>query len=209
MNYLAHIWLSGSDLHWQLGGFLGDFIKGPLPERLQDAQGDHWPNQVREGVYLHRKVDARLDRDDRYRACVAELGSEFRRFGPVALDVYFDHLLVQHWPRFSSVPLTLFNQRFYEITRQLHERLPEPAGRFLARARSNDLLARYGQESVFLDVLSSIDRRFRVASNVYDAGERVLQCHADIEADCLAVLDEFSRWAAQHRQLLADRRPRH
>ena len=47
MNYLAHIYLSGECLDTQLGGLLGDFVKGPLPvewlgreaeQQLLDAQ---------------------------------------------------------------------------------------------------------------------------------------------------------------------------
>ena len=34
MNYLSHIYLSGDKLEAQLGGLLGDFLKGPLPVDL-------------------------------------------------------------------------------------------------------------------------------------------------------------------------------
>jgi len=34
MNYLAHLFLAPEDEDWQLGGILGDFVKGPIDERI-------------------------------------------------------------------------------------------------------------------------------------------------------------------------------
>ena len=53
MNYLAHILLSGDNLDIQVGGLLGDFVKGPL-------QGQY-PEKVEQGIALHRKLDVYTD----------------------------------------------------------------------------------------------------------------------------------------------------
>ena len=49
MNYLVHLYLSGSDPELQLGGLMGDFVKGPLDDR--------YPPGITAGLSLHRRID--------------------------------------------------------------------------------------------------------------------------------------------------------
>ena len=46
MNYLAHIYLSGSSPQIRVGGFIADAVKGGIPE--------HYPYKLRSGIRLHR-----------------------------------------------------------------------------------------------------------------------------------------------------------
>ncbi|GAB3105592.1 DUF479 domain-containing protein [Aestuariicella hydrocarbonica] len=208
MNYLAHILLSGPDPDWQLGGFLGDFIKGPLPltplvpeaasrssspdqraqPELLDRQGDPWALGVLEGVRLHRRLDAHVDRREDYGQCLALLGSDYRRVGGIALDVLFDHLLVRHWARFSDEPLQAFSQRFYRLCEQRSQRLPPSAARFMARASQHDLFQGYGDRDLFLPVLQRIDERIRFETNLVAAGDAALQHYAALEHHFLQLM---------------------
>lgn len=190
MNYLAHIFLSGPDPEWQLGGFLGDFVKGPLPEALPDKQGDHWAPGVVSGIQLHRQLDAYVDSWREYQACLEILGRDYRRVGGIALDVFFDHLLVRHWSRFSDVPLSEFSQAFYQLCARHQSRLPESAARFIHRASINDLFQGYGREDMFLPVLERIDQRIRFETNLLPAGEAVLNRYPELE-------ERFLRWMPQ------------
>ena len=52
MNYLAHILFSGEDKDIQLGNFIGDAVKGSY---------DHYPERIREGIALHRRMDQYAD----------------------------------------------------------------------------------------------------------------------------------------------------
>ena len=45
MNYLAHIFLNGEDPEHQIGGFIGDFVKG-------DPKGRFTPG-IEHGIKLH------------------------------------------------------------------------------------------------------------------------------------------------------------
>ena len=53
MNYLAHIYLSGSSPQIRVGGFIADAVKGGIPE--------HYPYKLRSGIRLHRLIDNYTD----------------------------------------------------------------------------------------------------------------------------------------------------
>ena len=54
MNYLAHIYLSGEDEDLMIGNFIADSVRG---NQLAD-----FPEGVRKGIVLHRKIDSYTDR---------------------------------------------------------------------------------------------------------------------------------------------------
>ena len=53
MNFLAHAFLAGAKETDQVGGLIGDFVKGPLPAGL--------PPDLASGVALHRAIDSFAD----------------------------------------------------------------------------------------------------------------------------------------------------
>ena len=54
MNYLAHIFLSGSNRKVQLGNFVGDAVKG--------SSYKNYPPDIAKGIQLHRAIDDYTDR---------------------------------------------------------------------------------------------------------------------------------------------------
>ncbi|MGH1371778.1 MAG: ACP phosphodiesterase [Cellvibrionaceae bacterium] len=195
MNYLAHVLLSGQDPQWQLGGLLGDFIKGPLPNldslecsssttpaHLLDAQNEPWSRAVLQGVRLHRRLDVFTDADSDTQQCLALLGPSCRRFGAIALDVFLDHLLSRHWDEFHDQSLDHFSDHFYGVCEQQHNRLPRAAAGFIRSAANHHLFAGYGRWSVFEQVLESIDRRIRFDSNVSEVGAEIKNQYHSLES---------------------------
>lgn len=67
MNYLAHIFLSGSNRKVQLGNFVGDAVKG--------SSYKNYPPDIAKGIQLHRAID---DYTDRHPA-VCEVGIGFNQ----------------------------------------------------------------------------------------------------------------------------------
>ncbi|MDD3273470.1 MAG: DUF479 domain-containing protein, partial [Bacteroidales bacterium] len=53
MNYLAHIYLSGSNRQLQVGNFIGDFVKG--------RKHENYPKGIQKGILLHREIDRFTD----------------------------------------------------------------------------------------------------------------------------------------------------
>jgi len=214
VNYLAHVLLSGADPEWQLGGFLGDFIKGPLPaldesypsepltSSVLDARGNPWAKPVLQGVMLHRQLDVYTDSHPIYLQCVAKLGAQHRRFAAIALDVFLDHLLARHWSEFHHHSLDQFSHEFYDFCRQRSALLPGRAEGFIRAASEHHLFAGYGRWQVFEQVLERIDRRIRFDSNLSEVGKEINRHYDELTGMLLAFLAEAQKSAEQKRLLV-------
>ena len=53
MNFLAHVYLSGSNIHLAVGNLIADRVKGKNIELLAP--------EIQEGVLLHRAIDTYTD----------------------------------------------------------------------------------------------------------------------------------------------------
>ena len=71
MNYLAHIFLSGSNRKVQLGNFVGDAVKG-------SSYKNYLPD-IAKGIQLHRAIDDYTDHHPAVCEVVHRLQPEFGR----------------------------------------------------------------------------------------------------------------------------------
>ncbi len=156
MNFLAHCLIPDravADVHPDLiaGGFVADFLKGPVPECL--------PEHLAEGVRLHRRIDAYSNAHGVIRRSCDRFPGTLRRFAPIFVDVVADHLLAQHWQRFHPAPLPSFTARAYQAIRPHVHRLPGSGRRFFNYMCEQDLLAGYRRTDAMQQALRSITRR--------------------------------------------------
>jgi acyl carrier protein phosphodiesterase len=195
MNFLAHCLIpdrARHDTHPDLiaGGFLGDFLKGPVPHGL--------PGELRTGVRLHRRIDAYSNQHPGIRASCARFPAELRRFAPIFVDVIADHLLARNWQRYHPEPLESFSADAYAAIDSRVDLLPERGVRFYRYMREHDLLTRYRDESAMYQGLRAITRRLdhrhlddRVAAVV---AERLSELDADFSAYFPDLIDHAAAW---------------
>jgi acyl carrier protein phosphodiesterase len=98
MNHLAHVLLAGDDEALQLGGMLGDFVRGQPDPAL-------FPAPVIRGIRLHRAIDSYTDGHPEVLAAKASLPPPYRRYAGILLDMWFDHLLARDFSHWSAQPL--------------------------------------------------------------------------------------------------------
>ena len=101
MNYLAHLHIAEYSETSLLGNFWGDFVKG-------NPDGLYNPEVVR-GIRLHRFVDSYTDSHPLIKSIKPLFSDELRRFSPISLDMFWDHCLAKHWPRFHGDNLSDFS----------------------------------------------------------------------------------------------------
>jgi acyl carrier protein phosphodiesterase len=117
LNHLAHLFLSpDSELH-RVGSLLGDFARGLDSEAL--------PQPVLEGLRHHRAVDGFTDRHPDVIASKRLFSAERRRFAGVALDILYDHYLLRHWQRYSSLAVDDFIDQVYRELLDNRRQMPE------------------------------------------------------------------------------------
>ncbi|MCC5947243.1 MAG: DUF479 domain-containing protein [Nitriliruptoraceae bacterium] len=174
MNFLAHLLLSGSDPDWRAGGFLGDFIRGPL-------KGDR-PAAIERGIALHRHVDAESDRHPAVREAAQLFPRPCRRWAPVALDVLFDHFLARDFQHWHRQPLTAFSGECYAQLDARRAHFTEPARRFLDRMAEADLLTAYAQRSRVPRALAHIATRARHRNPLAEMDATLADLDTDLHA---------------------------
>ncbi|MGD1903570.1 MAG: ACP phosphodiesterase [Geitlerinemataceae cyanobacterium] len=156
MNYLAHLYLAGSDDEARLGNFLGDFVKGTL-----DRQRDRYSAAVLEGIACHRAIDAFTDAHPVCRRSCARLDGSVRRVAGIAIDLAYDRLLVEHWARFTDVPFSAFVGEAYALLDRNVTSLPPRLRAVLPSIVAQDWLGSYATWDGIELALRRVSRRFR------------------------------------------------
>lgn len=194
MNHLAHLLLSGTDPTLRAGGFLGDFVRGRLEGRF--------PPRLEAGIRLHRFVDAYTDAHPIVREAVGLFPPEQRRWAPVALDVWFDHLLARDFEALTGEPLAPFASTAGADLQAHTGFMDDAARRFLARLVDSALLERYAERETVSGVLLRLAGRSRRTGDLV-ALDGSLDALADPIAERFpALLTDLrattSAWRAEH-----------
>ncbi|MDB6062615.1 MAG: hypothetical protein JWM78_2718 [Verrucomicrobiaceae bacterium] len=153
MNYLAHFHLARRHDDWIAGALLGDFVKGPL--HLIESP------LLREGIQLHRRIDAFSDVHPLRAQFASLLPNNFRRYAGILLDVCCDYWLTRYWAQFETQLLPDFAQRVYAVLERHPQQISEPAALMAQRLDEFDVLTRYGDREVVAETLVRIGARLR------------------------------------------------
>lgn len=151
MNLLAHLYLSGHDADIRMGNFIGDYVKG---NGLNGFTGG-----VRQGILLHRAIDAFTDSHPAARICSNLLREGYGRYSRVVADVIFDHFLAVDWGQYSASGLKPFTRHFYYQMVLRYNQLPPPVRRFLPFMIKSNRLYSYGTREGLgraLEIMSSV-----------------------------------------------------
>ena len=184
MNFLAHLHLSGDDPGWILGGILGDFAKGQVRE-------GRFPEPVRQGIILHRKIDAFTDTHPEWLKSKELLPEEQRKFAGIVVDVVYDHFLAVHWGKYSDVP---FHQWITEVYNTLTEQInslrdqsKDPSERLDEAAEVIDIMIHHDWLRSYLDrdgisgTLTRISYRSPRLAPMRESGFEYLKSYSEFE----------------------------
>jgi acyl carrier protein phosphodiesterase len=78
VNFLGHLALAWPNENLMIGGFLGDFVKGPL-------KGEY-PVEIEQGIALHRRIDARSDCHPAMQNLKRSLPKNWTRYAGIRAD---------------------------------------------------------------------------------------------------------------------------
>ncbi|MBL4780637.1 MAG: DUF479 domain-containing protein [Porticoccaceae bacterium] len=191
MNYLAHILLSGDNLDAQVGGLLGDFVKGPLRGQ--------YPNAVEEGIYLHRKLDVYTDAQPEVQNLIGTFSPQWRRFAGIIVDIAFDHVLATRWQEYHALSLDDFCQRFYRHLDTCKAWLPIRAQHFNQRAAGIHWLQSYADNALMPKILDRVGERLRRPLPLGEAWPEMVNRHAELEQVFTIVMARLLSHAQQLR----------
>ncbi len=195
MNYLGHLLLAGNHPDDLVGNLMGDFVKGPVDERV--------PARYRPGVKLHRRVDAFTDGHQVVTRARGRIGADYRRFAGIILDLWFDHLLALKWNTVHPVQLEPFAGQVYSLLRERWHELPHGMQHRMRYTISKDLLVGYRDEALVGRAIYGVGQRFRRPVDLSGVVASLDTVKASLAADFETFLPILQRYAKEEQQRLA------
>lgn len=197
MNFLAHLRLGPDEPQQALGGLLGDFVKGPMTSIVL-------PEPVRQGIWLHRSIDAFTDRHPLVARSKARVTGERRRYAGIMVDMFYDHLLAHHWEQFADQSLDEFTSRMYQVVLAQQALMPTRARAVLVRMAEEDWLGSYAQLQNLHLALNNMARRLRPGNPLPGAVDELEENYQGFEADFLQFMPEVIDFAESQVAALKD-----
>jgi acyl carrier protein phosphodiesterase len=169
MNHFAHLVLSQATVESTVGNLLGDFARGVDVTAL--------PAPVHAGLLNHRAVDRFTDSHPLVLEMKRCFSRPRRRFAGIALDIYFDHLLLSHWERFEQRGLDDLIDEFYRRMAVGRSLMPGTEMRRVTRRMIDyDWFGSYRDADAIAETLDRVAARIRFA-NEFDNAIEDLQRH--------------------------------
>lgn len=175
MNWLAHLLLSEPTPEFRIGNL--------LPDILPPAELQRLPAGFQRGIACHRRIDAFTDAHPAFRASIQRFGPQYRRFGGILVDMFYDHLLAANWEKHSSESLSAFTQNVYASIHQHQGVLPSEAWERLHAMMEDDWLYSYRDLQNVHFALERIGSRLRKPQALGAAVAVFAANQAEIEGD--------------------------
>lgn len=135
MNFLAHWFLSGDSDDIKLGNFMGDWIKG--------KQYLSYSEQIQQGVLLHRFIDDYADKHEIFKKGIKRLRPAYGKYAGVVNDIFYDHLLIHQWKKYTPLPLNLYIENIHQLLLKHCSIFPEKLQKVVPILINNNRLASY------------------------------------------------------------------
>lgn len=193
MNWLAHLYLSEPNAEYRIGNL--------LPDMLPIGALSDFPPEVQRGIAQHRKIDTFTDAHPIVRARIKQMPPEFRRFGGVLVDIFFDHFLARDWHLYSDQTLADFSHELYTSFDALAVTLPTKVVRTLGYMRRDDRLCSYATISGIAITLKHVDARLLRSVQLSRAIVVLEHEYEGLERDFRAFFPELQRYVGREGKL--------
>jgi acyl carrier protein phosphodiesterase len=195
MNILFHLYLSGDDPELLIGNFMGDFVKGPLD--------DTYPPRIRQGLLLHRKIDAFAQRDASFQRSRLRLPQHYGLYRGVLVDLFYDHFLAKEWSSWSGVALTDYLAWAQKTVEKQRAILP-PRLQELAPIIFSELLPSYQKISGTELALRRMSRRVRRDNPLAEGGGELTRHYAELQSDFVGFTPAVRKFATDFIATIAE-----
>ena len=185
MNFLAHLYLSGSDNDLRFGNFIADAIRA--------NHYSHYPKAIQEGIHLHRSIDSFTDAHPIFRQHCKLFFPAHSHYARVILDVVYDHFLAQLWEDYHNTKLVDYATDFYSVTEKQKALLPDKMQRLFQLMKEQNWLVEYRSIKGLERILFHMSKRTSFPSNFPTA-------IATLEANKEQMMAEFQVFFSELKQ---------
>jgi acyl carrier protein phosphodiesterase len=185
--------LSGPSEELIIGNFIADFVKGSQLERFSPG--------IAEGIRLHRKIDSFTDAHPVVKLSKQRLAEKYRKYSPVIVDIFYDHLLAADWKMYCGQELGDFAAGFYDLARSNWEVLPEKAKHMLPYMIRYNWLVSYSSMEGIRRALTGLSRRASFVSGMEKASEDLELYYEEYRGEFRKFFDEIRPFAEAERRV--------
>lgn len=183
MNFLAHIYLSGTNDFVKIGNFMADGIRGKNYESfLPDIQ---------KGIFLHRAIDTFTDAHPIFRESTKRLHPKFHHYAGIIVDIFYDYFLSKHWERYSIENRPEFIQKFYQSLLENQLYLNDSTKLFYPQMISENWLLRYESLNGIAHTLQRMEHRIKNQSKLGEATQMLEENYTFFELEFLSFFEDI------------------
>lgn len=194
MNYLAHIYLSGTDELLKIGNFMGDAVHGKKYLSLDPT--------LQKGVLLHRAIDTFTDAHPIFRQSKHRLHEKYGRYSGIIIDIFYDYFLCKNWEKFCEIPLEEYITHFYHSLKTHYQLLNEKTQQIVPYLISQNWLSTYSKKEGIELTLKRMDYRMKSQSNMQQSIIELSLYEQEFESEFLAFFKELKsyvkKWMEEH-----------
>jgi acyl carrier protein phosphodiesterase len=189
MNFLAHIYLSGSNREVTIGNFIADGIKGK--DYLK------FPKEMQTGILLHRQIDTYTDAHLTVRRSTKRLHENYGHYSGVIVDILYDHFLAKNWKQYSDIPLDIYVEDFYDMLEEHFDILPLRIQKMMPHMLADNWLLNYQSIEGITRVLEGMNRRTKNRSKMNLAVNELQEFYTDFEKDFTDFFEELIQFSKE------------
>ena len=187
MNFLAHIYLSGSNDNIAIGNFISDSIRGNKYKTF--------PKEIQKGILLHREIDTFTDAHPIFRQSTKRLHKNYSHYSGVIVDIFYDHYLAKNWSKYSDIPIEEYTIHFYEILQAKFDILPLKVQRLMPYMISGNWLLSYANIEGINKVLEGMNSRTKYVSKMNLAVNDLKEYYTEFEVEFTLFFDELIKFS--------------
>jgi len=171
MNWLAHAYLSKRNIEFRIGNI--------LPDLVSITELKKFSSLFQEGIACHKAIDLFTDSHPIVKNSISRMPANYRRYGGILTDVFYDHFLAKNWELYSSVSLSEFSKGLYRELNSIEDDVPDEILYKFRRIFEHNIFETYKDISGIEIALQRIDLRLRRSAKLSSA-IAILEQHYDL-----------------------------
>jgi acyl carrier protein phosphodiesterase len=192
MNYLAHAHLSFGDPDILAGNMISDFVKG--------KKKFDYPERIRMGISLHRKIDEYTDEHPATRQARQFLKPSAGLYAGSFIDIVYDHFLANDSYEFPEDTLATFAESTYHQLEISENLFSEKMQRFFFYMRTQNWLLHYRTTQGIHNSFSGLCRRAKYIHDPEPVFEAFLDNYEELK-NCYELFFPHVKTFAYHELL--------
>lgn len=189
MNYLSHIYLSGSEDDIKIGNFIADGVKGNSYLKFNE--------KIQQGILMHRDIDYFIDNHPVSAESKKRIHDIYGKHSGVAIDIFYDHFLAKYWNDFSKESLRSYVYHFYFLVLMNYSILPLRLKHAFPFMVLNNWFRMYSRVEGIENVLVRMSKFTSLPENTENAINNFKIYYSDYEAEFRAFFKEIQNFITE------------